>query len=71
MTAQVKEVIVDTNPIYLQHLSPNRCQSLFDSIAWRDELFFPVGSRMVGRGKCGLIDFAVRRQWQRVEDYEG
>ncbi|GAA3945148.1 hypothetical protein GCM10022629_65750 [Amorphoplanes auranticolor] len=69
ITAEIEEVVLDADPVALQHLAPHRGHPLLQRSAGRDER--AVRIRFVpGCGQSPAVQLAVGRQRQCVEPYE-
>jgi len=64
MAAQIKEVVVDTDLVEFQYLSPDRGECLFGGCLRRDESLFGT---VLGSRQRLPIEFAVRTNRKPIE----
>src|SRR6266404_4933518 len=70
VTAKLKEVVINSNSIQAEHLSPDSGPRLLHSVARSDKFLFETWARLPRRWQRPPIHFAVRRQRKRVEQHE-
>ena len=71
MPTKFKEIIIEADSLYRQNFCPDFCQTNFNFILRSDILRRHGISRYFRCGQTQTIDFAVRRQRQRRQFYEG
>ena len=71
MSAKVKEVVVNSDPLDSKHLAPDACQLFLERVSWGNIRAIPIRLRFIRCRKSTAIDFRICRERERLQLNEG